>query len=248
MLNFKRICCLIFVIGIVFSMSSCDPVDSLYGTESNGSEIIEGTSIKSIKDISHPTIMSSDRIMSKYVDISLFDEENYAEVYLGKRFKFNVSVESNELSVPTTIKAIGKSGWKLVENSQYNFDSMVFAGESVDAVFENEQGKQIKALFYNSSNKSVKLSKCKIVKFRIENDFYTNPDNYIEFNVNGINNKLAITDIIDNLGTPSHFYSISGDNYYLDYFVSKDDRRNGITVHINPVDDSITAVEFSHYK
>lgn len=51
---------------------------------------------------------------------------------------------------------------------------------------------------------------------------------------------MAITDIIDTLGTPSHFYGISENNYYLDYFISRDDRRNGITVYIDPANDSIT--------
>ena len=59
---------------------------------------------------------------------------------------------------------------------------------------------------------------------------------------------MAITDIIDTLGTPSHFYGIADNNYYLDYFISENDRRNGITVYINPSEDSITAVEFSYYK
>jgi hypothetical protein len=59
---------------------------------------------------------------------------------------------------------------------------------------------------------------------------------------------MAVTDIIDNLGTPSHFYQVSENAYYLDYFITKKDRRNGITVYINPVDDLITAIEFSYYK
>ena len=59
---------------------------------------------------------------------------------------------------------------------------------------------------------------------------------------------MAITDIIDTLGTPSHFYGIDESNYYLDYFISQRDRRNGITVYINPSDNAITAIEFSYYK
>ena len=59
---------------------------------------------------------------------------------------------------------------------------------------------------------------------------------------------MAITDIINTLGTPSHFYAVSETSYYLDYFITKRDRRNGITVYINPVDDNITAIEFSFYK
>ena len=59
---------------------------------------------------------------------------------------------------------------------------------------------------------------------------------------------MAITDVIDTLGTPSHFYKVSDNSYYLDYFATKKDRRNGITVYINPAEDSITAIEFSFYK
>ena len=78
--------------------------------------------------------------------------------------------------------------------------------------------------------------------------FTRTPKQYNEFSVNGVNNKMAITDIIDTLGTPSHFYGLAENNYYLDYFISKDDRRNGITVYIDPTNDSVTAIEFSYYK
>ena len=86
------------------------------------------------------------------------------------------------------------------------------------------------------------------MKVIIKNDFYKNHDKYNHFSVNGINNKMAITDIINILGTPSHFYRVSEKSYYLDYFITKKDRRNGITVYINPQDDSITSIEFSYYK
>ncbi|MBP3600007.1 MAG: hypothetical protein J6J30_02885, partial [Clostridia bacterium] len=79
-------------------------------------------------------------------------------------------------------------------------------------------------------------------------DYYNNPNDDNAFNINGITNEMAITDIIHVLGTPSHFYAISDTSYYLDYFISKKDRRNGITVYINPVDDIITKIEFSYYK
>ena len=59
---------------------------------------------------------------------------------------------------------------------------------------------------------------------------------------------MAITDVINTLGTPSHFYKVADNNYYLDYFITKKDRRNGITVYLDPVEDLVTAVEFSYYK
>ena len=38
------------------------------------------------ENVEDTKIMSSDRVMSRYFDISLFDEENYSEIYLGKKF------------------------------------------------------------------------------------------------------------------------------------------------------------------
>ena len=111
-----------------------------------------------------------------------------------------------------------------------------------------KKGNKISAQLFNSSRSSKKLSKCYVVKFSIENDFYKDHTNYNAFNINGITNEMAITDVIQILGTPSHFYSVSDTSYYLDYFISKKDRRNGITVYINPVDDVILSVEFSYYK
>ena len=230
----------LLLISAVLLLSSCSPVDKNYAVSSESS-VSSVTSVKSAPEgVNRPAIMSDDKIMPQFVDISVFDEENYSEVYLGKKFKFNVSFAGDEFTVPTSVSVLAKKGWKLLENSQYDEDSLVYACDSVETVFEKEDGTRITATFFNSSNSSVKLNKCSIVKFKIDNDFYTNAD--------GINNKMAITDIIDTLGTPSHFYGISEDNYYLDYFITEKDRRNGITVYINPSDDSVTAVEFSYYK
>lgn len=234
---------------LVLSVSACSPVDKEYGVESSEPATAGSTPVKKADDsISRPAIMSSDRVMSQFVDISVFDEENYAQVYLGKKFKFNVSYAGDEFTVPTTLSALKRKGWEMVEDNLHNEDSLVYACDSVETVFADENGAKISALFYNPSNSSVRLKKCNIVKFKIENNFYSDSENYTEFNVNGLNNKMAITDIIETLGTPSHFYGIAPDNYYLDYFISEDDRRNGITVYINPADDAVTAVEFSYYK
>ena len=119
---------------------------------------------------------------------------------------------------------------------------------SVNLYFENEMGIKIFAQVYNSSRSSKKLDECYIVKFKIDNAFYTNPEDYMAFDVNGINNSMAITDVVNLLGVPSHFYKVSDTSYYLDYFITKKDRRNGITVYVNPIEDSITAIEFSYYN
>lgn len=232
----------------VLLLSACSPVDRDYAVSSESS-VSSATSVKSAPEgIIHPAIMSDDKIMPQFADISVFDEENYSEVYLGKKFKFKVTYADDEFTVPTKLSVLQKKGWKLTQNSQYDEESLVYACDFVETVLEKDDGVKISAIFYNSSNSSVQLKKCNIVKFKIENDFYTNAKSYHKFNVNGINNNMAITDIIDTLGTPSHFYGIAENNYYLDYFISEKDRRNGITVHINPSDDSITAVEFSYYK
>lgn len=244
----KRIISFVIAFAAVAVLfSACSPVDKDYGVSSDNSGGSASVVKTAMDDAKRPAIMSDDKVMPQFVDISLFDEENYSEVYLSKRFKFNVSFAGDEFEVPTNLSALNKMGWQLVESGPYDSESLIYACDSVEAFFEKDNVR-IKATFFNSSNSSVMLKKCSIVKFRIENDFYTNTDSYNEFNVNGINNKMAITDIIDTLGTPSHFYGVSDDNYYLDYFISEKDRRNGITIYINPTDDSITAVEFSYYK
>ncbi len=235
----------IITVFMVLLLSACSPVDRDYAVSSEESV----SSVKAApEDVAHPEIMSDDKIMPQFVDISVFDEENYSEVYLGKRFKFNITYADDEFTVPTKLSVLEKKGWRLVENSQYDEESLVYACDYVQMVLEKDDGAKITATFYNSSNSSVQLKKCNIVKFKIENDFYTNAESYCKFNVNGINNKMAITDIIDTLGTPSHFYGTAENDYYLDYFISEKDRRNGITVYINPSEDSVSAVEFSYYK
>lgn len=236
------------LVSAVLLLCACSPVDKDYAVSSEVS-VASASSVKAApEDVKRPAIMSGDKTMPQFVDISVFDEENYSEVYLGKKFKFNVTYSDDEFTVPTKLSVLQKKGWNLLDNSQYDEESLVYACDYVETVLEKENGAKINATFYNSSNSSVQLKKCNIVKFKIENDFYSNSESYSKFNVNGINNNMAITDIIDTLGTPSHFYGIADNNYYLDYFISENDRRNGITVYINPSEDSITAVEFSYYK
>lgn len=236
------------IFSLLLCLSACDPVDKNYASSSVTLSDTSSTAKKVPDNVRRPKIMSDDKIMPQYVDISVFDEENYSDIYLGKKFKLDAHFADNEFSVPTSLTVLEKLGWTLEENSAYDKESLVYAGDSVDAVFVNADGVKIEAKFYNSSKSSVKLKECNIVRFKITNDFYTSPDSYTQFNINGVNNKMAVTDIIDTLGTPSHFYGISETDYYLDYFISEKDRRNGITVYINPADDAITAIEFSYYK
>ena len=237
---------ILLVIAFSCFFSSCSEVDNNYGVSSvSETKTVPETSVAEAYDT---PIMSSDRVMSKYFDISLFDEENYADIYLGKKFKIDALYLDETLSVPSTLEEMSAKGWSLCDGNIYDEDSLVFAYETIDVVFKNEDGIKIKAQMYNSSRSSVKLSKCYVVKIFIENDFYKDSENYKKFNINGITNSMAITDVIHTLGTPSHFYKVSDSCYYLDYFITKKDRRNGITVYINPIDDLILSVEFSYYK
>lgn len=237
----KKIISLILAGLILLSFSACSKADKQYGvkeeTENTGNTKTE-----------LPEIMTLDQKMSNYFDISVFDEENYSDIYLGKKFKFDASFDGSSLNVPEVMENLKNDGWELAEGSDYDENSLVFAKETVYVAFVNDNGAELSALFYNSSNSSVKLLKCNIVKFRIENNYFQNPNDYNEFNVNGITNTTAVTDIIDVLGTPSHFYEVSDDNYYFDYFISKSDRRNKIRTFVNLTEDCITAIEFSYYK
>ena len=247
----KRLLLILAVFLLSLSFAACSPMDKDYGesevekTESAPQKTLD---TESDSDSSGPAIMSSDRVMSKYFDISLFDEENYADVYLGADFQIHAVYDDEELIMPVKIADIKEKGWTLSEGNNYNENSLVFAYETISAVIQNDAGLKLSIDFYNETRSSVTLSECDIVKCRIENDFYTNPQDYSAFDVNGINNQMAITDIIQTLGTPSHFYRVSENCYYLDYFITKEDRRDGITIYINPLDDSITAIEFSYYK
>lgn len=243
----KRLLALCLAVIISVAFVGCDPIDEDYGT----SEVVsteDSTDAKLNNNNADTAIMSLDRVMSNYFDISLFDEENYADIYLGKKFKIDAKYNDDIFEVPVKLKKLAENGWTLADGNSYDEKSLVFSYESVDVTLEDENGNTVAAQLFNSSRSSKHLSECNVVKFSIENDYYANVNDYNAFNINGITNSMAITDIINVLGTPSHFYAVSDTCYYLDYFITKRDRRNGITVYINPVDDLITKIEFSYYK
>ena len=245
---FKRFFCIILSVLILLTITACGTVDEDYGKAPENENNQNTTDVVSNRNNADTTIMSLDRVMSNYVDISLFDEENYADVYLGKKFEIEAKYLGQTLEVPTKLEDLEEYGWALADGNAYNENSLVFAYESVDIILTNADGKKISAQMFNSSKSSKSLSKCFVVKYSIDNNYYTNPQDYNSFNINGITNSMAITDIIEILGTPSHFYAVSNNCYYLDYFITKKDRRNGITVFVNPIDDIITKIEISYYK
>ena len=241
----KRILSVILCCLFVTLLCACQKFDDNYGKSSSK----ESTAADSVsKQIKIPEIKSDDSVMPTYIDISLYDEENYADIYLGENFEYKVTYAGSALSVPSSYSNITKEGFKLADSEEYNEDSQILAGKSLTADFVNEYNKKITAVFYNDKKSSVSLKKCPIVKFIIKENELSNPESeYGQFWINGISNVSAITDAIEYLGSPSHFYCISENKYYLDWFITKQDRRSGITVYVDTAEDTIDSIEFSYY-
>lgn len=241
----KRILSVILCCLFVTLLCACQKFDDNYGKSSSK----ESTAADSVsKQIKIPEIKSDDSVMPTYIDISLYDEENYADIYLGENFEYKVTYAGSALSVPSSYSNITKEGFKLADSEEYNEDSQILAGKSLTADFVNEYNKKITAVFYNDKKSSVSLKKCPIVKFIVKENELSNPESeYGQFWINGISNVSAITDAIEYLGSPSHFYCISENKYYLDWFITKQDRRSGITVYVDTAEDTIDSIEFSYY-
>lgn len=243
----KKILCVALCSVFLLSLSACEKFDDNYGKSSSVSQTESNTSKKATEDIKIPEIKSDDTVMPTYVDISLYDEENYADIYLGKDFKYKITYVGSALEVPSSYKNLTKEGWTLVESDEYNADSQILAGKSITTEFTNEYNKKITAVFYNDKKSSVSLKKCPIVKFIIKENIIDANAEYGQFFVNGVNNVSAITDIIERLGSPSHFYCVSENKYYLDWFITESDRRSGITIYVDTAEDRIDSIEFSYY-
>ena len=244
----KKIMAFVFAAMLIFALTSCEKMDPDYGASDLSSTAEKVEEVNKYEDVEIPAIKSDDEVMPTYFDISLYDEENYSKVYLGKKFDFKVSYSGSEITVPSSYKKMLKNGWSVVESEEYDKDSQLMAGKSLKVNFINEYKKQITAVFYNSASSSAALKNCPIVKFIIPENVMNNPDSvYGQFFVNGVSNESAITDIIEYLGAPSHFYHEGDGKYYLDYFISEKDKRCGITVYIDVNNDNVDAIEFSMY-
>ena len=245
----KKFLSLILCFSFVLGLTACEKFDDNYGKSSSAvkqeQKAEENTSSEEIKI---PEIKSDDSVMPTYVDISLYDEENYADIYLGKDFEYKITYVGSAFSVPSSYKKMTEDGWKILSGDEYNENSQVLAGKSLEIQFVNDYQKQITAVFYNDKKSSVSLKKCPIVKFIIkENGLLNTESPYGQFWVNGLSNVSAITDTIEFLGSPSHFYRVSENKYYLDWFITEKDRRSGITVWVDTAEDHIDAIEFSYY-
>ncbi len=246
-MRFLKQISILLVMVLLLSATGCSLDDDKTTSSVNSiSDSVKKPATKTENSI--PKITSSDTKMSKYFDISLFDEENYSTVFLGEEFKISASYENQQIPISTNISELEDMGWYMKKGSDYNNDSLIYANESVELNFLTKKGSGIVATFYNSANSSVRLNNCKIVKFKISNGYAKNKSDYAKFYVNGITNTSVVTDIIYTLGTPSHFYKQSENSYYFDYFFIKSDRRNKIRFYIDLVNDNITAVEFASYK
>ena len=239
----KRSIALILTLAIIFSLSGCSIFDKDYGTSVSGGPV--STKKENVKI---PEIKSDDEIMPTYFDISLYDEENYSGVYLGKDFQYKIAYSGSAIEMPSSYKDMVKAGFKFMENDKIKLDSKIMAGKSAKVSFVDSYGKQIVAVFYNKTSSIKTLISCPIVKFSIpENFLYNSESVYGQFWVNGVSNESAITDVVECLGEPSHFYAVDDNNYYLDYFLTAKDKRSKIRVYINVENDCVTGVEFSLY-
>ncbi len=244
----KRLICLVLCCVFALSLSSCEKFDENYGKSSAKYETTEKNLKSQNDDIKIPEIKSDDSVMPTYIDISLYDEENYADIYLGDDFKYNVTYVGDVLDLPTSYKTLIKNGWTLAPSDDYNEDSQILAGKSLTVEFINEYNKKLTAVFYNNKKSSASLKKCLLVKFIIKENGLLKPESqYGQFWINGVSNVSAITDIIELLGSPSHFYCVGENKYYLDWFISERDRRSGITVYVDVAEDHIDSIEFSYY-
>lgn len=233
----------IIALCIIVLMTGCSMFDEDYGKSAT-----DKVSSEQKSNIKIPEIKSNDENMPTYFDISLYDEENYADIYLGKDYKYKVTYSGGVLELPVKYKDMVKNGWVLKETEKLKPDSKIMAGKSAEVQFEDSFGKRINAVFHNKTGSSRTLVSCPIVKFIIVENFLYVPESvYGQFWVNGVTNESAITDVIECLGAPSHFYAVDGDDYYLDYFLTEKDKRSKIRVYINLSNDCVTRVEFSIY-
>ena len=151
--NAVAICMVIMLI----SLCGCSNFDKNYGTQSKPQTSENSSDNK--KDIKIPEIKSDDEIMPTYFDISLYDEENYADIYLGEKYKYNITYCGSEIKVPSSYKEMVKKGWKLADSSEFTPDSIVLAGKSAEVIFVNEYDKLLNAVFFNSGKSSVSLKR-----------------------------------------------------------------------------------------
>lgn len=247
-MNFFKKVSIICLVLIMVSLCACSEVDKNYGVESKKDNTKNNTVSEKYKDVEIPEISSDDTVMPNYLDISLYDVENYADIYLGADFKYDITYNGKKIALPSSYEKMLELGFKTTD-ATVTYDSMVLAGGKIKVPFESADGKLLVATFHNEKTSSKTLDKCKVVKIEIaENTLETGNSKYGEFVINGIGNTSSIKDIVETLGVPSHFYAVSDEVYYLDFFLNKKDKRDRITIYVNAIDDFVISVEVSRYS
>ncbi len=202
-----------------------------------------------VYNVEKPLIKSSDPIMPLYVDISIYDEEDYSKVYLGKDFQFDFNYSGTAFSLPTDYPTVKEAGYDFSNLDEYNSESIVKAGQTLEVLLQDAHSNLLCATFYNQSYASLKIESCPIVKLSIkENNLTTEGSLYSQFSINGVNNHSVITDVIDALGAPSHFETFIPNHYRLSYFLTAADRREKIVIGVDMANDCICSVEVAKYK
>ena len=87
MKTFKRSFSLLISLILIFGLCACSDIDPNYGVSESSNT--SSTAEHDTDETENKKIISSDRVMSTFFDISLFDEENYSEIYLGKKFEID---------------------------------------------------------------------------------------------------------------------------------------------------------------
>ena len=76
-MNYKKLFAIIMLFSIVLSLTGCSKVD-----RSDDNNSAPSTTVKQdYTDIKIPEIKSEDQVMPTYVDIRIYDVENYADLY-----------------------------------------------------------------------------------------------------------------------------------------------------------------------
>ncbi len=234
----------LFTALLMLTLAGCTAVDNSSDVKS-----AEDKNDKIIYNVERPTIKSIDPVMPLYVDISIYDEEDYSKVYLGKDFKFDFIYSGQSFVLPTTYKTIKNQGYDFCDIDEYNATSVVKAGENLEVLLQNQKGNIISALFYNAGYTSLKISECPIVKISVKENNLLNPNSlYSQFSINSITNHSVVTDVIDALGAPSHFETFNKGVYRFSYFLTEKDRREKIVVEVDINNDCVLGIEVAKYK
>ncbi len=234
----------LFILVLVLTLTvltACSEVDTSSSETASKKNSVD-TGYK-YKDVIPPEISSDDRVMSAFIDISLYNVENYAEIYLGKDFKINAVFDGITIKAPADFKFLTDNGFTVADNQAYNGKSLLYAGDKEYITFKSPSGNLLNALFYNDSAKSKAVEDCILVKYECQSNFENNE----HLSVNGVSRSSALSEVITKLGYPSHFHKENDGQYSLDYFLDKKDLRNRITIYANTDEDTVTSVSFSDY-